>query len=344
MKIAYLYNLKRTGPSVRGMNDDDIEYEDPIVVDTVERVLQDLGHTVLKIEADIDAFDRLKKNKRDIDIVFNMAEGTCGDARESQVPFMCEMLGIPYTHSRPTAHAVALDKQLAKRTVAGVGIRSPRATVARRREDWRSEDLILPVIVKLNNEGSSKALGDTNVVRAAGDLETIIDDVSNGYTRDVLIEEFIDGREFTAGVVGNTAPHVLPILEQKFDLVPPGRNAIASYDFKMTWSQARSFECPAHLTVPERLLIAETTKKVFRTLGCRDCARVDYRMGRDGTLYFIEVNALPGLHPAPEVLTYFPLMAYAAGMDYGQLIEYLLMTAVARYPHLQAHNMDPARA
>lgn len=339
MKIAYLFNLKRTDPRVRSSDDEDVEYEDPVVVETVGRILTKLGHTVLNIEADIDAFEHLKKHRSEIDIVFNMAEGIPGDARESQIPLICEMLGLPYTHSRPTTHAVALDKHLAKNVVSAAGVHSPAGVVVRHPEDLRLEHLTFPLIVKLNNEGSSKALGDGNIVRNASELGRTVKEVTNGFTRDVLVEDFIEGREFTVGVLGNQEPRVLPILEQKFDLVPAGMNAIASYDFKMDWSRAKSFDCPARLTEDEQALIEETSITIFRALGCRDCARIDYRLRRN-RLYFIEINALPGLHPSPNVLTYFPLMAYADGKSYEDLIESLLMTAAARYPHLKALCTD----
>jgi D-alanine-D-alanine ligase len=166
-----------------------------------------------------------------------------------------------------------------------------------------------------------------------------IQEISENYSKEVLVEEFIDGREFTVAILGNKNPRVLPIIEQKFDFLPEGMHHIASFELKWVYEDAlknleEAYTCPANLTEEEKRMIEDTTVAVFGALNCVDCSRVDYRMNRDGKLYFIEINSLPGLNPDPKIISYFRLSASAAGMSFDELIAQILSEAISRYPHL----------
>ena len=119
MRIAFCYNVKKRQPSTDLAKQTDIEFDLPLVIKGIGKALKELGHTVYPVEADEDAFDKLKKLKNKIDIVFTIAEGLWGDARESQIALFCEVLKIPYTHSSPTTHAICLDKDFTKLIVKG---------------------------------------------------------------------------------------------------------------------------------------------------------------------------------------------------------------------------------
>lgn len=339
MKVAYTYNVRRTTPELGKGHQPDLEFDDPAVIDTIAKAIEKCGHTVLRIEADDEAFTKLQKHKDEIDIVFNTAEGIRGDARESQIPLFCEMLGIPYSHSNPTTHAITLNKQFTKQILAQAGINVPQSIVIRSKTDVVPETIAFPVIVKPNNEGSSKGILDKSVVEDKKDLAERIQEISENYSKEVLVEEFIDGREFTVAILGNKNPRVLPIIEQKFDFLPQGMYHIASFELKWVYEDAlknleEAYTCPANLTEEEKRMIEDTTVAVFGALNCVDCSRVDYRMNRDGKLYFIEINSLPGLNPDPKIISYFRLAASAAGMSFDELIAQILSEAISRYPHL----------
>lgn len=330
MNIALAFNLH--GPDGK---QDDPEFDDPAVIDSIESVLRRAGHQVMRIEADNQAFQTLQEHQPGIDIVFNIAEGLGGDARESQIPLFCEMLGLPYTHSTPTTHAVGLNKQLTKRLVSAEGIATPHAVLVRTASDANHcDEVALPVIIKFNAEGTSKGLTEQSYIQERSDLANALVHGSEHYTRDVLVEHYIEGREFTVAVVGNASPKVYPILEQKFDLLPQGAPSIATLHFKKTWALANSIDCPARLSEEQTQSITEASIRIFRALDCRDCCRIDYRMDKDGTLYFLEINALPGLNPDPVMLSYFPIISRAFGQTYDELILTLLNEALSRYPHL----------
>lgn len=338
MRIALAYNVKKSEPSLDSSKQVDLEFDSPGVTEGQKAALESLGHTVYLVEADENAFNKLKELQGKVDIVFNIAEGLWGDARESQIPIFCEVLKIPYTHSSPTTHTITLDKSFTKLILGGAGnINVPDSHVVTDENYEIPERLKFPLIVKPNKEGSSKGVMDANVVRNMEDLKERIKFTRENFSKEVLVEEFIEGREFTVSVLGNENPEVLPIVEQKFDFLPAGMNKIASYELKWIYEDAlkditESYDCPAKLTVEEKDLIEETSKKIYKLLDVRDCARIDYRIDKDGTLYFIEINTLPGMIPPGEnVLSYFPLAAYTSGMTYQDLIAKILSLACDRY-------------
>lgn len=315
----------------------DIEFDSPYVINSIKGVLEDLGHKVTLVEADENSFLKLKKSKDKADLVFNIAEGIGGDARESQIPLFCEILKIPYTHSDPTTHAIALDKAFTKLVLKGAdGINAPESHVIFSRKYIIPSYLKFPLIIKPNKEGSSRGVLDANVVRNRKDLDKQIRIVSEGFSKEVLVEEYIEGREFTVAVIGNEDLEVLPIIEQKFDFLPKGMNHIASYELKWLYEDSLrdlhdAYDCPAKLTRKEQNLIEETSKEIYRLLDVRDCARIDYRLRGDGKLYFIEINTLPGINPNQDEISYFPIAARTSGMSYRDLIKKILSLACKRY-------------
>lgn len=328
MKIAFTYNVKHHTPSGNLSEQSDLEFDSPYVINSIKSALQELGHEIIEIEADENAFERLKSARGNIDLVFNIAEGLWGDARESQIPLFCEILRLPYTHSSPTTHAVALDKEYSKLLLKGAGITVP--------ESYTIKNLEFPCIIKPNKEGSSKGVMDKNVVDNKEEFERVLAEITKLYDGEVLIEEYIDGREFTVAVLGDDKLQVLPIIEQKFDFLPAGMHKIASFELKWEYEDALAnladaYDCPAKLTDQETKLVEKTSEKIFRTLNCKDAVRIDYRMAKNGKLYFIEINTLPGINPDPDSISYFPLAARTAGLSFTQLIGKILDSAAKRY-------------
>lgn len=324
MRIAFCFNVKKGKPSEDPGKQGDIEFDSPSVINGIKKTLVELGHSVMMIEADKEAYLKLKKLKPKIDLVFNIAEGLAGDARESQIPLFCEILRIPYTHSSPTTHAIKLDKEFTKYLLEGAGIV---------KVPGRSK---FPLIVKPNKEGSSKGIMDANVVRNKGELQKRVEVLREKIGGEILVEEYIDGREFTVSVLGNGNPVVLPIVEQKFDFLPKGMNKMASYELKWFYEDKLenlkdAYDCPAKIEKRLKEKIEKTSIAIYKFLDVRDCARIDYRLNKKGELYFLEINTLPGINPDPNVISYFPLSARTAGMSYKDLIERIVSLASKRY-------------
>lgn len=324
MKIAFCYNVKKSNPSLDPEKQEETEFDGPEVINGIKNALLELGHKVIQIEADENAFLKLKKYRKEIDLVFNIAEGLKGDARESQIPLFCEVLGIPYTHSSPTVHAIKLDKEFTKYLLEGAElVKVPGRTN-------------FPLIVKPNKEGSSKGIMDANIVYNKKQLEERIRIITESIGGEILVEEYIDGREFTVSVLGNEKPVVLPIVEQKFDFLPKGMNKIASYELKWFYEDKledlkEAYDCPAKISSELQKEIEETSIAIYKFLGVRDCSRIDYRLDKEGNLYFLEINTLPGMIPDENVISYFPLSARKAGINYVNLVGKIIEFAAKRY-------------
>ncbi len=338
MNIAFTYNVKRHKPSKDLKQQSDLEFDKPKVIDEIVKSLTELNHTVYKIEADEKAYLKLQKLKSKIDIVLNIAEGKIGDARESQIPMFCEVLQIPYTHSSPSTHAISLDKQFTKWILQGAKVVNiPESQTVSDKNYKVDKTLKFPLIVKPNKEGSSKGIMDANVVKNLSDLKKRIKFISENFTKEVMVEEFIEGREFTVSLVGNGANlQVLPIVEQTFDFLPKGMNKIASLELKYLyeWDSKKIHDicvCPAKISKKLEKEIIDVSKKIYKVLDIRDAARIDYRLDKTGKLYFLEINTLPGLNPDPNEYSYYMISAEQQGLDLKSLLSLFLKSACDRY-------------
>jgi D-alanine-D-alanine ligase len=314
------------------VNDMYAEWDTMETVNAVREAIEE-RHSVLMIEANEDAFETFRQRK--FDFVFNIAEGLHGSSREAQVPAMLEMLRIPYLGSDPLTLALCLDKSRAKEVLSHHEIPTAAFTVVHSREELEDARVRFPSIVKPLHEGSSKGVYNSCVVRDTGELEREVNTIFNVYREPALIEEFLTGREFTVALLGNGEDlRVLPIVEIKFDALPPGANPIYSYEAKWMWDSRENplqiFECPATLSDSLQSEIEELCRSTYRVLRCRDWSRIDVRCDARGKAHIIEVNPLPGILPKPEDNSCFPKAARAAGMTYSQLINSVLDISMKR--------------
>ncbi len=363
MRVALTYNLKGEVPAATREDaapsaEVPVEGEEPPLppdffaecdsVETVSAIQAALSsqHHVELIEANEDAFERFRKSRPDI--VFNVAEGIHGTARESHVPAMLEMLRIPYTGSDPLSLAISLDKARTKEALAYHGIPVPRTLLVSsmaEMERVRRQRLPFgfPVIVKPVAEGSSKGIVNDAIVRNYTELEEQVRRVVTLYHQAALVEPFLEGREFTVAMIGNgDGVECLPIVEVLFDTLPKGVNRIYSYEAKWIWDTAKDpleiFRCPADVSPELKREIERICVGAFTALRLRDWARIDVRCDQQagsasaaGQPYVLEVNPLPGILPKTEDNSCFPKAARAAGMTYDEMILRVLDTASRRY-------------
>ncbi len=331
-KVAFTYNLKRKVEE--GLPDDYYsEFDSKETIEAIANGLRSRGNEVFLVEADKGLLNWLQSNK--IDIVFNIAEGINGESREAQVPAILDFLGVPYTGSGVLALSASLDKAFTKKIFEQAGIPTPRYKLIEEPAEISDEGLRYPLIVKPNREGSGKGITITSVVRNRAELEKEVCKTYKTYRQEILVEEFIEGRELTVGIIGNSPPAVLPILEIDFS------NCRASGEFFYTW-KVKEFEkevedskglspiwhCPARLTKQEEALVGDTAIKAFNALGCVDLSRVDIILDKEGVPYVLEINPLPGLDP---IDSNFPFIAKCAGLDYPALMNRILDVAIERH-------------
>ena len=285
----------------------------------VHRALLERGWNAELVE--ISGYDGLAQLLSPFDVVFDIIHGGAGE--DGTVQLLLDLVGKPYVGSGPLASALAMDKYEAKRAFEGRGIPTPKYVLVtkKRLEEGISrarDSLNPPWVVKPRGEGSSVAL---HLVKTERELGEAVREVSEEFG-DVLVEEFVPGREITVGILEEEAGLVvLPPLE----LVPKGEERL--FDWKAKYIPGEcEFICPARLSRGEREAVERAGREAFLALGCRDLARVDIRLSPEGVPFVLEVNTLPGM---TEMST-LPRMAAAAGITYGELVERLLMRAISR--------------
>ncbi len=328
MRIGLAYDLK-TAFEGRPLVEDALEeYDSPETVELISAALASKGHSVVRLGGGVSFLDNVRRES--VDIVFNIAEGRgIYRSREAQVPSILEMLDIPYTGSDPLTLAICLDKPLTKKLVAVEGVATPRWLIVSgedelRRAPW--EKLSFPVIIKPASEGSSKGIRLTSIASSVTQAEEEVRRILNGYHQPVMAEEFIDGGEVTVGMVGNSPPRIVGMMR----IVPkkPVEHFVYSVEVKRDYVNLVDYECPARLPGNTLDKIEEYSRKAFKALGCRDFSRVDFRVGRDGAPYFIEINPLPGLGSYSDLI----IMALKLGWTYEGLVGGVLDAALERYP------------
>jgi D-alanine-D-alanine ligase len=345
MRIAFLYSSKNgMASSLHARRYEETHEEDDPPLDllaecdsdeTIEAIGRALGekHEIVPIEADDEAYLHLKELRPDL--VFNIAEGLVGPNRESHIPSICEMLGIPYTGSDPLTLGICLDKSRAKEILAYHKIPTPAFWVVENGSGI-SLRVKLPAIVKPLHEGSSKGINDNSVVKSRQELKARVREIQSVYKEPVIIEQFLTGREFTVGVLGNPPNlEILPIVEIDHSQLPPGANPVYSYEAKWVWDQPDKpleiFRCPAELGPDLKNRIEDIVRKTVEVLRIRDWSRIDIRLDERGEPNILEVNPLPGVLPNPEDNSCLPKAARTAGYSYSALLHRVVDEAATRY-------------
>jgi len=330
LRVGITYNLRRDISSWGDQPIDALEeFDSEETIDAIRDVLKKEGHEVVKLGGDTGLIDRLRQAS--IDIVFNIAEGLQGRNREAHIPALLEFLNIPYTGSDPLTLCVTLDKSMAKRVVMSENIPTPPFRKVERMEDLEGLGLRYPLFVKLCHEGSSKGVRlDSKIVNPES-LEGKVGWLLKNYGPPILAEEFVQGPEFTVGVLGNENPSVLGVMQVEIKGTPQDE-AIYSLEVKREWEEKVVYHCPP--SIDKNLLnrIEEVALRSYRVLGCRDVSRIDIRVGTDETPYFLEINPLPGLSPVYGDLV---IMARRMGWDYARLVKTIFHHALKRYRFME---------
>jgi D-alanine-D-alanine ligase len=323
LRIGFSYNVKRV--DTKGGDDTEAEYDAPETINAIRDALESYGHVVVPVEATAELPRQLMDSP--VDLVFNIAEGVSGRNREAAVPALCELMGIPYTGSDAATLSIALDKALSKRVLRQHGIATPEFQVMETGRERLSPKMKFPLIVKPNQEGSSKGVSaHASVVDDEESLRAVVRELVDKYRQPALIEYYIAGREFTVGLLGDKRPRVLPPMEIIF-LDKANARPVYDYQIKQEWEKHVYYQCPAKLTPAELRSMERIARETFVALDCRDVARVDLRMDDTGEIYVLEVNPLPGLTPGYSDLC---LIANAANIDYRSLIGEILAGGLKR--------------
>jgi len=332
--IGITYDLKSDWQRDSGDPVDiNAEFDKPETVERVIAALQNGGHTVKRIGniksllAQIDDLD--------VDIVFNMSEGISGRNRESQVPILLEMKGIPFVGADGLTLSVTLDKIMAKKLFIAENIPTPRFFEVKDGEDPQKLNKIgFPLMVKTRHEGSSKGISGQSRVEDTEALKRQVDLINTIYRQPALVEEFIKGTEFTVAVLGNGKPRAMPVIQVSID----GNVNLGDEFYSHNWisSERLQYICPAD--IPDSLTgeIQDLAVRVYKCVECRDFGRVDFRVDSDGKPYVLEINPLPSL----DVQDAFNIFPNAFGSNYDETVNKVVDFALKRYGLLEPASIS----
>jgi D-alanine-D-alanine ligase len=297
---------------------------DVVAVDTVaglltaadeQRLLQ--GGVVKTIPPDTKSLVRMNaamqgtlRSLPKADVLFLALHG--GQGEDGTLQALLDLTGVPYTGSGHLASALAMDKDLSKHLFRAAGVPTADWLMAPATADQVAAALGFPVIVKPSKQGSTVGL---NIVKTPDALQPAIDEARE-HDDEVMIEQFIAGRELTVGVLGS---ETLPVGE----IIP--KHEIYDYECKYTPGMAVE-EFPARLTAEETTTVQSLARKAFDALKLRGYARIDFRMSTDGVFYCLEANTLPGMTQTSLI----PQAAAAAGISFPELCDRIVQLALDR--------------
>jgi D-alanine-D-alanine ligase len=342
LKVAVLYDIfdeepeppppppekpaKKTGKPRRKKKKEKHDREE------IFEALVKLGHEAVYQVVDGRDQSLISLARAEADLFFNLTESYAGDdTMDMNVAAFLDLLGKPYTGAGPHALYLAQDKALAKKIFAFHGIRTPFFATSYKGKLDHSHDIAFPLIVKPTSEDGSIGIDAGSVIGSVKELMERIHYIQEEFDSPALIEEYIEGREIYAAVLGNESPDVLPMVELDLSKLPEGTPKIAGKEVK--WEKDTEHYRVTKSAPAEDLdedtvkRLSDTALAVYQALKLRDYGRVDMRLTPEGEIYVIEANPNPWLSSGAE----FQMAARKAGRTYNQLIGEIVDLARARY-------------
>lgn len=324
LKIAIVTDRSRAGliPS------EESKKEDQQKLFTVASVMEILSkeYECISMVMDSNIINNLKSEK--VDMVFNLCNGINGFSRLAQLPAMLESANIPYTGSAVLAHALAINKMYSCTIFKSNNIPTPDFLAIYNMDDLENVGIDYPILVKPNDEGSSRGIHQDSLVFNKEDLYKKVEQELKIYNPPIILNEFIKGREFSIGILGNGDDTViLPIQEVDLSNLPDDLLKFYSFEIKSYYKSHTVYHIPAKLTTEEKMSIESVALKAYNSLMLKDYARVDIIL-KDGIPYVLEINSLPGLMRGTSALY---RMAEEMDLGYEGLILKIVDTARKRY-------------
>jgi D-alanine-D-alanine ligase len=324
LPVLLLYNINPEWPQ------EDID-DSKQTAQALTEALRQEGHPVTELCLENqDLVGLLRPFPPDDYIVFNVCEEIPGFPNSYDlIAQTLEVLGFTFTGADSKALAFSQDKRLVKQRLNAHGINTPRWQIftSASHDGWRK----YPAIVKPALEHCSVGLTSESVVWSAAELASRIGYVIEEYNGPALVEEFIDGREFTINVIGNGRLHVLPVAEFDFSAFDEAKDRLLTYEYKFDpESKAHNlieYRLPATLTREEEKQLSHVALEAYHATDCRDYARLDIRL-LNGTFYILDINPNADIRPDSS-----PAMAAElVGWSYGKFGSLLVNLAAQRHP------------
>ncbi len=310
---------------------------DKVSEDSVAKVAEVVCETLVQsgLEANLVPLQRsmftfLRRLKElNIEVVVNLCEGFFGKPQwEANVAAVMEIMQIPFTGNGSRTLALCQDKHQAKAVLSSFNLPVAPSQLLTSAEEM--VDLRFPVIVKPNSEDASLGVHPESVVYDHEALAVQVKRIIETYSQPAIVEEFIDGREFNVAVLDIGEPKALPVSEIDFSRMPEGFPRICSYEAK--WYpdhilyQVTPPICPAPVDEELRTRLQTLAVTAFKVMGCRDYARVDFRMNQEGEIFILEVNPNPDI----SLDAGYARALKAAGINYAEFWHLMIQNALKR--------------
>lgn len=337
MKVAILYNTFEGYEEYPGANAEAAagkrkrKKKKKTDIEAISDALRELGHepVLLAIDGKQTTLTRLARTPADL--FFNLVESYAGDdTMEMHFAAYLDLVGKKYTGAGPQGSYLAMDKSIAKMIVRYHELYTPYSAVVYKGVVEHAQDIQFPVIVKPASEDASKGIDAAAVVKSVKELLERIAYVHAEFDSPALLEEYIEGREIYAAVIGNDKAEALPLVELDLSKLPEGMPRIAGYEVKFdvnTEAYKLTKSSPARDLDEETVeRIQRTALTAFRALKLRDYGRIDVRLDANGKVYVLEANPNPWLDPAAE----FAMAAKESGRSYTETIGEIVENAMRR--------------
>ncbi len=334
MRIGLVYDLFEHYPWKPGDPPDaDAEYEPEETVETLEAAIRLLGHESVRIGPP----RRLLREVPAVDAAINIAESYGSRNREAHAPVLLELLGIPTLGSDALTLSVSLDKAWTKDLVQRAGVPTPPCRVFRPDEPVPDalENMTYPLFVKPRYEGTAKGILPSSRVETPRALRQEVQRIHTLYRQDALVETFIEGAEFTVGIVGHNPPRALPVLQRAVETQTGiGLHAL---ERKGVPKQEWTYTLPGTITPELEEILQHLALKVHEKLECKDFSRVDFRVDLEGNPWFLEINPLPTFAPDGT----FAILAEMMGRPYTVFLAEIIAEGLRRLQEEQTINLQP---
>jgi D-alanine-D-alanine ligase len=336
MKVVILYNTfegyeEYPGANIENAKKNKRKKKKKTDIEAIGDALRDLGHepSTLAVDGRPQTLTRVRNNNAEL--FFNLVESYAGDdTMEMHFAAYLDLVGKRYTGAGPQGSFLAMDKSIAKMIVRYHDLYTPYSAVLDRGRVEHAQDIKFPVIVKPASEDASKGIDATSVVSSLKELLEKVAYVQEEFGSAALLEEYIEGREIYAAVLGNDKPEALPLVELDLSKLPAGMPRIAGYEVKFdvtTEAYKKTKSAPARDLDEETVArIEQTAVTAYRALKLRDYGRIDLRLAENGRVYILEANPNPWLDPAAE----FAMAAKESGRSYTEMIGEIVEAAMRR--------------
>ncbi|MGO8988363.1 MAG: ATP-grasp domain-containing protein [bacterium] len=330
LKVVILYNLFER---LQKGEEKDILAEGSIIeeISAVENAVRSLGHQSVTLAVQDEIFPIIHwLREYQPDVVFNLCESVYGNSCwEMNIPALLDLFRIPYTGSSPLTLGLCQDKGKVKDILQSQEILTPRYRIFERAAGPLKGNLF-PIIVKPLHEDGSLGISRESVVFDDETLGKQIQYVIEQYQQPALVEEFVDGRELNVGLMETDGKvEILPISEIDYSEFPEGVPKICGYEAKWVTESSEYQKskpvCPALLEWITKKRIEHIAVRVFKLFECRDYARVDLRVDRDGKIYVLEVNPNPDISPQSGMARALKVQGTTYTEFVGNLIERALL-------------------